>query len=351
MKQAHYMLTLALGVGGSAAADAADGAPTLYGQLNLSFDHLDNGTDSALNLSSNSSWLGVKGKIHTDSRVTGIYQIESEVNADTGSTSANGTAFASRDSFVGLQGGFGTLRLGRFDTPVKSIGRQVGLFKNQVGDARNLTRGSHADARFDERPNNSIGYASPPLSGLRARLQYSTNTDSAAAANNDQNLISVAVDYAQGPAFVGLGYEQHGYVSTATPPVAGSDPSVIRLAGYYALTSWRFNALWQSISGTVSGNDENVYGIGARHTAGAWTFKTQAYRLNANSADRDATLLAVGTEYTLHKEVIIYADYATVDNDAQQTLTPYKEGHSDNLAVSVAGSTASGVSLGTIVKF
>jgi hypothetical protein len=30
---------------------------------------------------------------------------------------------------------------------------------------------------------------------------------------------------------------------------------------------------------------------------------------------------------------------------------PYKEGHSNNLAVSVDGSTATGISLGTIIKF
>lgn len=351
MKQADYILTFALGTAGLAAAAAAHAAPSLYGQLNLSFDNLDNGTDSALNVSSNSSWLGVRGEIRTDSSVTGIYQIESEVNADTGSTSSNGTAFASRDSFAGLRGAFGTLRLGRFDTPVKSIGRKVGLFKNQVGDARNLTRGSHSAAKFDERADNSVGYTSPTLYGFKALLQYSTNTDGSAAANNDDNLISAAVDYTRGPVFVGLGYEKHGYVSTAVPPVAGSDPSAVRLAGYYTLAGWRFNALWQTVSGTVSSEDEDTYGLGVRYAVNAWTFKTQAYRLNSNGADLNATLLAVGTEYALHKGIILYADYATVDNDGLQKLTPYKEGHSDNLAVSVAGSTTTGISLGTIVKF
>ena len=83
MKQAKCFLTLA-------AATAGHAASTLYGQLNLSFDNLDNGTDSALNPSSDSGLLGVRGEIQTDSGVTGIYQIESEVNADTGSTSASG---------------------------------------------------------------------------------------------------------------------------------------------------------------------------------------------------------------------------------------------------------------------
>lgn len=351
MKQANYFLALAFGMTGPTFGSDVHAAPTLYGRLNLSFDNLDNGTDSALNLSSDSSLLGVRGEVPTDSGVTGIYQVESEVNADSGSISANGTAFASRDSFVGLRGTFGMLRLGRFDTPLKCIGRKIGLFKNQLGDARNITRGSHSTARFDERVNNSIGYTSPPLAGFKALLQYSTNTDRSAAANNDSNLISAALDYAQGPLFVGLGYEKHGYMSAATPPVAGSDPSAVRVAGYYTLAAWRFSALWQTISGTVSSNDEDAYGFGVRYVTGAWTFKTQTYQLNASTADMNATLLAIGGEYALHKGVILYADYAMLDNAALQKLTPYKEGHSDNLAVSVAGSTATGVSLGAIIKF
>lgn len=353
MKQHHRILILTAGLTGTVAIPAAHATPALYGQLNLSLDNLDNGTNSALNVSSNSSWLGVKGDIRTGAAMTAVYQIESEVNVDTGSTSANSTAFASRDSFVGLRGKYGMVRLGRFDTPVKSIGRKVGLFKNQVGDARNLTRGSDTSARFDERPNNSIAYTSPPLSGFSAMLHYATNTDStaAAAANNDNLLLSAALDYAQGPLFVGLGYERHGYVSTATPPVAGRDPSVVRLAGYYDLAGWRLSALWQTIAGTVSSNDEDVYGIGVRYGTDAWAFKTQAYQLDSNGTDMNATLAAVGAEYALHKAIILYADYAMVNNDARQTLTPYKEGHSDNLAVSVSGDKATGISLGTIIKF
>jgi predicted porin len=126
---------------------------------------------------------------------------------------------------------------------------------------------------------------------------------------------------------------------------------VVRLAGYYDLAGWRLSALWQTIAGTVSSNDEDVYGIGVRYGTDAWAFKTQAYQLDSNGTDMNATLAAVGAEYALHKAIILYADYAMVNNDARQTLTPYKEGHSDNLAVSVSGDKATGISLGTIIKF
>ena len=352
MKSGNRILALAAGLAGGIVAHAGYAGPTIYGQLNVSVDSLDNGADSALNVSSNSSRLGVKGDIQAGDGLAGIYQIESEVNADTGNTSANNTAaFASRDTFVGLQGNFGTVRVGRFDTPVKAIGRKIDFFKDQPGDARNLTRGSNSDAHFDERVNNSISYTTPTLSGLTGVLQYSSNTDNAAAANNDDNLFSAAANYAQGPVYVGLGYEKHGYVSTATPPLAGSDPSVVRLGGYYDLAVWRISALWQTISETSSSKDEDVYGVGVRFVTDAWTFKTQGYQLNSNGTNKGATLLAIGAEYAVQKGITLYADYATVSNDSSQKLTPYKEGRSDNLAVTTAGDTATGISLGTIIKF
>lgn len=348
MKSRNRTLVLAVALGGGAAVQAAYAAgPTIYGQLNLSVDQLDNGTNSALNVSSNSSRFGVKGDIPIRDGLVGIYQIESEVNADTGNTSTGSTAFASRNTFAGLQGPYGTVRVGRFDTPVKLIGRQVDLFQDQVGDARNLTRGSNSSARFDERPNNSIAYTSPTLAGFYGIVQYASNTDNAATKDDSNKLVSAAVNYAQGPAFVGVGYEKDGLPSGT----AGRDPSVVRLAGYYDLASWRVSALWQSISGTTSTNDEDVYGLGVRYVYSTWTFKAQGYHLSSSGTSKDGTLLAVGVEYALQKAVSLYLDYASLDNDAKQSLTPYKEGRSDNLAITTAGDTATGISLGTIIKF
>lgn len=358
MKTANRILTLAAGLAGGLLSQTLSAAPTLYGQLNLSIDQLDNGSDSALNISSNSSRLGVKGDIQIGGDIAGIYQIESELRADTAAPADNGV-LASRDTFVGLQGKFGTLRIGRFDTPVKLIGRQVDLFKDQVGDARNLTRGANGSgtantlARFDERPNNSLGYTTPELAGFKGNFQYSTNVDTAATATNDNDLISAAVNYAQGPLFVGLGYETTGFLSTTTPPAAGAAPSIIRLGAYYDWNAWRINALWQKVSGTTGANDEDVYGLGASFKHQAWLFKAQTYQLNAYAANKDATLLAVGTEYTLQKGVILYADYAAIDNDPGRGLTPFREGRSDNLTIATAnnGDSASAISLGAIIKF
>src|SRR5690625_7542414 len=80
-------------------------------------------------------------------------QIEQQVDYD------NGEAFTSaRDTFVGVRGSFGMVRVGQFDTPFKRARGPVNLFGDLVGDMRNLTR--VCDARFDERNFNSMQYRS-----------------------------------------------------------------------------------------------------------------------------------------------------------------------------------------------
>jgi predicted porin len=330
--------------------------PSLYGQIHVSLDHLDNGDDSALNLSSNRSRFGIKGDIPIQDGLKAIYQVESEFRAD---SSSSASTLATRNTFVGLEGGFGTVRAGRFDTPVKLIGRKVELFANQVGDLRNLTRagsgftaaanGNPAVAanRFDERPNNSIGYDSPDFGGVSFGLQYVTNPDDGAAANNDYDTISAAVNYANGPLYLGIGYEQNG---NAAP--GQDDPAAVRIAGSYDIGAVRLTALWQSISANLGQNDEDVYGVGIRYKHDStWTLKAQWYQLSADAANRDATLAAVGAEYALAKPITLYLDYAVADNDANRGITPYREGRSDNLAIAANGEKASTVSLGAIYRF
>lgn len=348
MKSRNRILAVAVGVGaialtgGQLAPVAHAGGPSLYGQLNVSLDHLDSGEESALNLSSNRSRLGVKGDIEVHDGLKAIYQIESELRAD----SANAGTLASRNTFVGLEGGFGTVRAGRFDTPVKLIGRQVDLFANQVGDLRNLARARPAPERFDERPHNSVAYDSPTFGGVSASLQYSTNTDDGPTATNDNDTVSVGLNYAEGPAYIGVGYERAGNAD-----LAQDDPSAIRVAGYYDLGQLRFTAFWQSISGIVSANDEDVYGVGVRFRQDAWTFKAQAYQLSADANEADATLLAVGAEYALARPVTLYLNYALADNDDNRGVVPYREGRGDVLPIAGPGEKASAVSFGTIYRF
>lgn len=333
-------------------SDSPAEGPAIYGQFNVSLDRLDNDAESAWNVSSNASRIGIRGDIDIREGLKAIYQVETEIRVDTGSG-----AWATRDTFLGLRGEFGTVRAGQFDTPVKTIGRRVELFGDQFGDARNLTRvaaGSNI-ARFDERARNSIAYATPMLSGMQLIAHYSTNAAPIPAddpiadqtvGNNDHDLLSLAVHYADSRTFLGLGYE------TAGNPAGPDDPSILRFGAYYDIVeTLRVNALYQAVSGTDAAFDQDVYGFGARYRMKAWAFKMQAYRLSGEAVGTDATLFAIGVDHALAKSVMLYLNYAILDNGGVGRLVPWGQGRGDNGLIPAEGETASGISFGAVVGF
>src|SRR5215468_11586349 len=94
---------------------------TLYGSLNLNFELIKGEQTDGINpvvnrLSSNSSRLGVRGAEYLGAGQVAIFQIESSINADTNSGDLGG-----RETFVGLQGDWGTFKMGQFLTPYDDI--------------------------------------------------------------------------------------------------------------------------------------------------------------------------------------------------------------------------------------
>jgi predicted porin len=93
----------------------------IYGRVNVSAENIktDNSTNPAVPNQSNyefvdnSSRIGFRYNKELTPGLKAIFQIESRVNLTEG-----GDVLSSRDSFAGLQGGFGTIRLGRTIGPV-----------------------------------------------------------------------------------------------------------------------------------------------------------------------------------------------------------------------------------------
>ncbi|HEY0913351.1 MAG TPA: porin, partial [Solimonas sp.] len=73
----------------------------------------------------NSSRLGFKGKEDVGlGDLAVIYQLEYGIDPD----GSEGSAFSQRNIFVGLTGGFGTVKFGKFDTLIKDAGAKVDQF-------------------------------------------------------------------------------------------------------------------------------------------------------------------------------------------------------------------------------
>ena len=150
---------------------SAISAPKVYGKLNIALNN--NGSDGVnekeIDLISNSSRLGFKGQLEMQDGLVGLYQIEyqidpvdgyarDEVRGENGEIKVTDSTFTQRNSYVGLKGSFGTLKLGKHDTPLKKASLKVDLFNDLKGDIKNITDGENRITSF-------LGYDSPVFGG------------------------------------------------------------------------------------------------------------------------------------------------------------------------------------------
>ena len=150
---------------------SAISAPKVYGKLNiaLNYDGSDGVNEKDIDLISNSSRLGFKGQLEMQDGLVGLYQIEyqidpvdgharDEVRGENGEIKVTDSTFTQRNSYVGLKGSFGTLKLGKHDTPLKKASLKVDLFNDLKGDIKNITDGENRITSF-------LGYDSPVFGG------------------------------------------------------------------------------------------------------------------------------------------------------------------------------------------
>ena len=162
-------------------------------------------------MESSNSRFGVRGREKLGAGLSAIFQLETQFLVD-----SNNTAFAARDSFVGLTSkSWGTVKLGRMDTPFKEYGDDVsflgvssGNFTSTSGVYRHIGFGGQNNAaRFHERRVNVIQYESPDLGPAEFKVQWSTNeTDTA---TRHPHVLSLGGSLEFGNFTIMLGWEEH----------------------------------------------------------------------------------------------------------------------------------------------
>jgi len=358
---------IALAVAGAFAAPAfaATSNVDVGGTMDFSLDYLDADTATQggnWNVSSNASNIYFKGSEDLGGGMKAFWQVQTYFSAGgTGNTDtsfgSNADGVSSGNTFVGVEGGFGKVLLGKHEAPVKLLSRKVDLFGNQIGDSRNLVTtakpaGAASAVGFDTRPNNVIAYGTPAMGGFSALVAYVTNAASGAAADNVADAWSVNGTYENGPLFVGLGYETHNLSDQG----ALGDENIWRLAGSYSFGDFKVVALYQKEDNlTVGANtnaDRTVWGLGGAYKMGPMSLKAQYYNADdtANVSNTGADMWALGLDYSLSKRTTVKFAYATTDNDSGAKYSAFGGGHGDQPTIANNGNP-NGFSVGVTHKF
>ena len=156
-------------------AQAQTANVTLYGRINIDMEFVNgrlanNTNPNVYRVASNSSRFGLRGTESLGGGLNAIFQIE---NGSIRPTTGDGGNLAGRDSFVGLSGGWGTFKMGRYLAPYDDI---HGIFGNDNTAATSILStasvwaqgfaGQPVNGGFDDRLQQSIRYDSPAWSGF-----------------------------------------------------------------------------------------------------------------------------------------------------------------------------------------
>lgn len=293
--------SIQIGPGGGVAVFDSDGGEPIYtsatgvvptvlpdGTVLLPKSQEYNGWD--LNANARSNRIGVKGSEDLGGGLKAIYQVELGIYlTDQDGKIADGEKgyVKFRNSFIGLAGDWGTLLVGRHDTPEKIATAKLDLFSDTLADY-NSTLG-FADVRAD----NTVAYISPSFSGFQFAGAiipsgggtplgyggsnptginlYDRSTALDDVADGIADAWSIAGIYSNGPFYASLSYESLGashWESTLEGQYFNSDlglweNSYLGIPNYGGADSWNY---WKVGLGILDWNGFTIDGIYEAHS-------------------------------------------------------------------------------------
>ncbi len=341
-----------------AGAAQAQSNVTLYGIVDAGVQSANSPNGNVGRLQSglqNGSRWGLRGTEDLGDGLKANFNLESGFTTDTGASAQGGLLFGRRAT-VGLQGGFGSVQLGRRDSPLADT--LYAVDPNGVGSALGFNDIlTQAGRGYTRRINNQIRYETPDFSGFKAQALYAfgeSNTVSGTA-KSVNDVVGLSASYANGPLYLGYAYQSSkdpavttlgvttGTTSNKFNTIAGSyDLSVVKFSGFY-LTNKKDVAPLVPVP-----TDQRIYSLGASVPFGAnliavqyGKVKDKVSTLYRPTGPADARMWGVNYQYSLSKRTNLYAGYTNIRNDNFTSAVGGFTAYSDGLFDTTSNSTLS----------
>lgn len=331
------------------AASNAMGDIEVYGRLDANLESVKNdraaGATTLNRLMTNASRLGVRGSKGVGGDLNVIYQLEAGFDLN---GSANNGLATTRNSHVGLNGGFGTVFLGNWDTPYFVSHDPVELFGNTtVATGVNLTgrvANAASVANFNNHQKNVVQYWSPSVGGFQAKVAYAPDNNQTLLQN--QTVLSLSAIYENDMLYGAYGFESHRDGS-----FAGQTDQANRLVGAYKVVGALVSLTYERLSvGTAATSNASRNGIelAGKYKFGASTIGAVYSRAGdlAGLANSGASQYSLRYGYDLGSDTEAYGFYTSLTNKAAATYN-FKDG----AVAGAAGSKLSGFGIGIAHNF
>lgn len=363
IKHAFALSTLALAAGAQAQSNV-----TIYGILDASVEQLSNvgsGGDSLKRMPGltggiSPSRIGFRGTEDLGDGLKAVFTLEQGLGVDSGTLNQGGRAWG-RQVFVGLQGSWGTV----------SLGRQYSmLFWSQL-DADILGPAMFGSGSLDSylpnsRVDNAIAYRGT-FNGLTIGATYSFGRDAvnAGPSPSGTNCAGESTD--------SKACKQWSVLAKYDTPTWGLSAAVDEIRGgtgaFAGLTSSALAdrrstlAGWVKVgavklgAGVIERRNEastttpksQLWYLGASYpVTQAFTLDGQVFKLDYKNSDNKAQLFAVRGVYNFTKRTAVYATAGRIDNDGTLALGVSNAAAGNGPA---AGSGQTGLALGVRHSF
>jgi predicted porin len=297
------------------------------------------------------SYIGFRGDEKLGGALSAIWQIEQSLGFDTGATDF----FATRNSFLGLRGGFGTVKLGNMDTIYKEYGDQFSMFGLNSGNFTSASNtlshiglGNSRTARFHERAPNSLQYETPEFADFTFGIQYSPDELKGNPGRTiDAKLLSYGIKYDSNRVYVSVHQERHddffggsnnaaAALSNIANPAARSKDTATRLSVAFKPTpnhtitgdiaNLEYKESGQAAAGLFEKYERINWAIGwEARWGGPLRTGIQFVKMNEGKCSLsggvacsvsglDGKHLSLGTAYDLSKRTFLFALYSQLTN-------------------------------------
>jgi len=264
----------------------------LYGRVDLGVARTI-GSDVLQVRQGSGSRVGLRGSEDLGDGLKAIFNIEHRFTADNGQA---GSLFWGGRSVVGLQGGFGTLVMGRDYTPARNVANKVDPWG---GDTVAGHEGNLLGGFAPTRKANSITYASPALGGFSAQAQLELDE---VEGNGNDATYGLAVNYKSGPLALGYGYDKaQDELDDAEWHIASAR---------YAFGMVELSAAL-GFGDDFAGESHRSYFVGAAAGVGSGEIRVAYSQLENRDTRTDlSSRTSAGYHHKLSKRTTLYTDFA-----------------------------------------
>ncbi|RRQ22286.1 porin [Thiohalobacter thiocyanaticus] len=296
---------------------AANADVTLFGHLDTSLDYTDvSGGGDDINMNCTTCSVGVKGSEDLGNGLKAMFKLDFQFDMTERNRASDGTnSITDRDQWLGLGGGFGSVKFGTISTGYKSTGAMIDPLYRTALQARGfgIQSGLHLGAgeNGQGRMTNHVRYDSMNMGGFKAIVDYSFDSDDTDADNGDDTYALTGL-YDNGPILAFASYITNDH---------GDEDSAWKLGGSYTMGSFKVFGQYEKDDGLLSSfaKPNTVDGGDVWHLGGTFTMGNNMLYLaygegddNSNNAgEYDSWTLAA--THSMSKRTMVYTGWNTTD--------------------------------------